>query len=264
MTHLLYDPLTFPVNAPYSRWRFGRNPEAFGGQGGLTQKYGAVHRDSRPPLRGIVKTEWTGTILADLLWSRLARLADLPAAPVQLVSTRRAAAPFNLGALVWVIEDAEPAPWLWRATLDEMKARDVREPETVANLKAFVLWTSGVGANELGEFMVERSTRLPFVIDHQDSLFIASFGVRRPIAADFPAERAVAYLPDPAQRQLAREFWADLGGRLRSGLARFEASGQTLPPILDVDAHRPFSFSEHVDDVLQRRDPGQWVGALNP
>jgi len=78
LPHLLHDPLTLAVNAAYSRWRFGGNPEAFGGQGSPTQEYG----DGRPPLRGIVKTEWPGTILAELFWFRLVRLADLPAAPV--------------------------------------------------------------------------------------------------------------------------------------------------------------------------------------
>jgi hypothetical protein len=85
----------------------------------------------------------------------------------------------------------------------------------VSRLKAFVIWTSAAGANESGEFRLALDGT-PFVVDHQDSLFVGSLMTSRTIAQPT--------LPDAVQRQVAAEFWYGQAGQVRRVWPQLEAA----------------------------------------
>lgn len=245
-----YDPIELPLVAPSSHWRKYRNPPETGGDGGLTEKTGAQHRDTGQ--RAIIKTGWPGTSVKELTWSRLARLVGLPAAPAQLIMPRRSSSA-GLGVIIWLVESG-PADWLWTATTPELQAKGVAV-KTVSRLKAFVLWTSAAGANEIGEFRLA-SDGMPFVVDHQDSLFISGLATTTLIA---PRVLPVAYLhrifPDDAQLEEAVSFWRGLAGQVRQGWPALEAA-HVWPPLLEPTGV-PTTVGRHLDRILAERDPAR-------
>jgi len=181
------DPLFYRVDLPSlakcSGWRLVEDP-ILDNEGSLTAKMGAYRKGSGRRVRtpkpntaeeaalrydAILKYGWPGTSIKEWICSRLIRLCNLPAAPVQILNLqRRPGLGVPFGALIHVILSVN-APELWNLSSDDLRARGI-DPEIVAKLKAFVIWISGTPGNEIGEFRLSLGG-CPFIIDHQDVLF---------------------------------------------------------------------------------------------
>ena len=133
--HLLWQ--SFPTRASGDEWdiRYAKQLD-----GGLAQKFAGRHKATGQ--RGVVKCGWPGTIVKEYLWPRIVHALNLPAAPAQLVpipdtlllrefgGRARTRAGFEddgrttctpIGTLIHWIEPAENAPWLWKATSEELR-----------------------------------------------------------------------------------------------------------------------------------------------
>jgi len=210
--HLLWQSL--PVRARADEWdiRYAKELDT-----GLAQKFAARHKATGQ--RGVVKCGWPGTIVKEYLWPRVVHALKLPAAPAQLVpipdtlllrefgGRARTRAGFEddgrttctpIGTLIYWIEPAENAPWLWKATSEELSAHGIA-PACVIGLQVLALWAGGL---EPGEFMLAGQT--PFVIDMQDGLFIDSFGSPMDPLKEPKYSQSVTWL----QERVAKRKWS--------------------------------------------------------
>ena len=224
MEDQLFYPLDLPSLAKFSEWRLVEDP-ILDNVGSLTAKMGANRKGNgrhvRTPKPGtpeeaalrydaILKYGWPGTSIKEWVCSRLIRLCNLPAAPVQILNLqRRPGLGVPFGALIHVIPSVN-APELWNLSSNDLCARGIN-PEIVAKLKAFVIWISGMPGNEIGEFRLSLDG-CPFMIDHQDVLFLDSFGNLKDYPKTIPTNYWRSFFPDPEQIEIAKTFWTCLPG----------------------------------------------------
>ena len=184
----LYYPVDFPSFADNKAWKLIIDP-ILDDENSLTSKFGAtlrikgkVRRETKPTSAdeaaaiydAICKYGWPGTVIKEYFCSRLMRLAGLPAAPVQFIVLPKKTSIFNFGTLIHIIP-SRPANELWKMNRSEIEAYQL-DPSLVVKLKAFAIWASFIPGNEIGEFRIS-NTNIPFLIDHQDSLWINAFGI---------------------------------------------------------------------------------------
>lgn len=217
---------------------------------GMSQKYKAKHRQS--DRKGIVKADHEPTIYAEFCWSRLARMAGLPAAPVQLLHFSRQFLnkhhfSIPVGTLIWWIP-SKNSEWLWRCKSDFIQQEGINEA-TVAKLKAFALWANPAGG-EVGEFMLS-TEKTPFLIDHQDAFFLV-----RENHFQIDPFMLKRHLVDEKQQEYARIFWDSLPRILDS---------EAWPPLYELASQVPMEISpfsdskkslgEHIKNMLLHRRP---------
>jgi hypothetical protein len=111
-----------------------------------------------------------------------------------------------VGALIYWIEPARSAKWLWEAGSRDMQKEGI-DVDTVARLKALSLL--GLDS-ELCEFMVA-DQQVPFLIDFQESFGLGRWGfphVDRLYAP--PHSMLLKYFPDAWQRESALDFFREI------------------------------------------------------
>lgn len=236
----LYYPNDLDYEAITSDWSI-RNEIWFG----MSLKYRARSRSSG--LKAIVKAEYEPIVYAEFCWSRLARMAGLPAVPVQLykfssqfLRSHRLSLPF--GTLIeWI--QSKDCEWLWRCKSQFIEEEGI-DAVQVAKLKAFALWANPVG-REIGEFILSKE-KIPFLVDHQD----AFFPVRD---SQFMIDRCMLdrYIIDNEQREQAFLFWETLPSLLNSEhWSKFYDFTSQIPMDISPFADSTGSLGDHIQKML--------------
>jgi hypothetical protein len=201
--NLLFFPTDFSYAAVTTEWRIQREiPD------GMSFKFKT--RNCLSEQTGIVKARFEQILFAEFCWSRLARMAGLPAVPVQwltfsrqFISRHKYTIGLPFGILIWWIPSKE-ASRIWKLPSKQLRAEGL-DVKLVSELKAFALW-SHAGGGEVGEFMVSNDG-IPFLVDQQDAFYMISKG--EVVISPWMIRN---YLVDEEQYQYAREFWTTLPG----------------------------------------------------